>query len=122
MDLTSCETQKFNTIRRIAVKFNTIRTKVDCLHTSHFSQLYLSYFRSLIDLYRLGGSFKSPTHSGLSPAVVAGIVIAVIVIIVVILVVAIATVRYKRRRIARYNDLAMNDDSDPLIYDSDPVA
>jgi cbb3-type cytochrome oxidase subunit 3 len=58
----------------------------------------------------------------LSGGAIGGIVIAVVVFFIILIAVIVWIVRGKRQRIARYNDLAMNDDTDPLCFDSDPIA
>ena len=58
----------------------------------------------------------------LSTGAIAGIVIAAIVLFVLLIGVVVWIVRDKRQRVARYNDLAMNDDTDPLVFDSQPVS
>ncbi|XP_028397060.1 uncharacterized protein LOC114520910 [Dendronephthya gigantea] len=62
------------------------------------------------------------TGKSLSSGAIAGVVIAVIVFFVLLIGVIIWIVRGKRKKVARYNDLAMNDDTDPIYFDSDPIA
>ena len=63
----------------------------------------------------------SSGHS-LSSAGIAGIVVAVIIFFVILIAIIVWIVHGKRKRAARYNDLAMNDDADPLVFDSAPIA
>ena len=48
--------------------------------------------------------------------------VAVIVFFVILIAVIVWIVRGKRMRGARYNDVSMHDDADPLYFDSDPIA
>ena len=58
----------------------------------------------------------------LSTAAVAGIVIAAIIFFALLIGMILWIVRGKRQKAARYSDLLMNDDTDPIYFDSEPIA
>ena len=53
---------------------------------------------------------------------IGGIAVAVIILFVVLIAVIVWIVRGKRRKVSRYNGVAMNDDTDQLRFVSDPIA
>lgn len=69
------------------------------------------------DLYLFSGDRKSLSVGG-----IVGIVIGVVAFFVILIAIIVWIVHAKRRRIQRYSDVTMNDDSDPLFFNSDPQA